>query len=173
MTAIDYVLGGILLAAALFLVIAVLMQSGKSHGLSGSIAGGAETFFGKNKGRTVDAMLKKFTAVIASLFVISSIVLAAVAITDYNASNAPVETTAEDVAAPEGEPIQGTLDESGNLVDAEGNILMTAEQMAEAQAQAEAEGETAPAEGEVAPTESAAPAEGEAAPAEEAPADGE
>ena len=155
------------------LIIVVLLQHGKQQGLSGAIAGGAETFFGKNKGRTIDAMLTKFTAVIAILFVISSIVLAAVAISDYNASNAPVETTAEDVAAPEGEPIQGTLDESGNLVDAEGNILMTAEQMAEAQAQAEAEGESAPAEGEVAPTESAAPAEGEAAPAEEAPADGE
>ena len=155
------------------LIIVVLLQHGKQQGLSGAIAGGAETFFGKNKGRTIDAMLKKFTAVIAVLFVISAIVLAAVAITDYKAATTPVETTAEDAAAPEGEPVQGTLDENGNLVDAEGNILMTAEQMAEAQTQAEAEGETAPTEGEAAPAESAAPAEGEAAPAEEAPADGE
>ena len=155
------------------LIIVVLLQHGKQQGLSGAIAGGAETFFGKNKGRTIDAMLKKFTAVIAILFVISSIVLAAVSISDYNASNAPVETTTEDAAASEAEPIQGTLDENGNLVDAEGNILMSAEQVAEAQAQAEAEaaqteaeapaeGETAPTEGE-APAESAAPAEGEAA----------
>jgi len=36
--------------------------------------GGAETFFGKNKGRTVDAMLKKFTAVVAILFIVSDVV---------------------------------------------------------------------------------------------------
>ena len=34
------------------LIITVLMQSGKTQGLSGSIAGGAETFFGKNKAKT-------------------------------------------------------------------------------------------------------------------------
>ena len=50
------------------LITTVLMQHGKQQGLSGAIAGGAETFFGKNKGRTIDAMLKKFTAVIAILF---------------------------------------------------------------------------------------------------------
>ena len=75
MTAIDYVLGGILLAAALFLVIAVLMQSGKSHGLSGSIAGGAETFFGKTKGKTLDKVFSKLTTVIAIIFVLIVIVV--------------------------------------------------------------------------------------------------
>lgn len=50
---------------AVVLTVIVLMQHGKQQGLSGAIAGGAETFFGKNKGRTVDAMLKKFTAVVA------------------------------------------------------------------------------------------------------------
>ena len=38
------------LIVAIALIAIVLMQSGKSAGLSGSIAGGAETFFGKNKG---------------------------------------------------------------------------------------------------------------------------
>ena len=52
----------------IILIGVVLMQSGKSSGLSGSIAGGAETFFGKNKGRTIDAMLDKWTAVIAISF---------------------------------------------------------------------------------------------------------
>ncbi|MBR5515007.1 MAG: preprotein translocase subunit SecG [Clostridia bacterium] len=75
MTAIDYVLGGILLAAALFLVVAVLMQSGKSHGLSGSIAGGAETFFGKTKGKTMDKVFSKLTTIIAIIFVIIVIVV--------------------------------------------------------------------------------------------------
>ncbi|MDD4188823.1 MAG: preprotein translocase subunit SecG [Eubacteriales bacterium] len=57
------------------IVVLVLLQSAKSEGLSGSIAGGAETFFGKNKGRTLDAMLSKFTSFVAVAFLITSIVL--------------------------------------------------------------------------------------------------
>lgn len=64
----EFVLGVILLVAAAFLVAAVLMQSGKSHNLSGTIAGGAETFFGKTKGKTIDKMLGKFTTVVAIIF---------------------------------------------------------------------------------------------------------
>ncbi|NLL07319.1 MAG: preprotein translocase subunit SecG [Clostridiaceae bacterium] len=57
------------------LIIIVLFQSAKQEGLSGAISGGAETFFGKNKGRTVDAILGKWTAVAAVGFLITSIVL--------------------------------------------------------------------------------------------------
>lgn len=57
------------------LIAVVLLQSGKSAGLSGSIAGGAESFFGKNKGRTLDSLLSKWTAIVAIGFVVTSIVL--------------------------------------------------------------------------------------------------
>ena len=57
------------------LIVIVLLQSAKQAGLSGSIAGGAETFFGKNKGRTIDAMLSKWTAVAAIGFLVTSVVL--------------------------------------------------------------------------------------------------
>lgn len=57
------------------IIIIVLLQSAKQTGLSGSIAGGAETFFGKNKGRTLDAMLSKFTAFAAIAFLITSVAL--------------------------------------------------------------------------------------------------
>jgi preprotein translocase subunit SecG len=60
---------------ALSIIIVVLLQSGKSAGLSGSIAGGAETFFGKNKGRTLDALLGKYTSVAAIAFLVTSVVL--------------------------------------------------------------------------------------------------
>lgn len=60
---------------SLAIIIIVLMQSGKSAGLSGSIAGGAETFYGKNKGRSIDGVLKKLTAVIAVGFLITSILM--------------------------------------------------------------------------------------------------
>ena len=57
------------------IIVIVLLQSGKQAGLSGAIAGGAETFFGKNKGRTIDAMLSRYTSVAAVLFLVTSIVL--------------------------------------------------------------------------------------------------
>ena len=61
------------------LIVMVLMQSGKTQGLSGSIAGGAETFFGKNKGKTIDGILSKLTSVVAILFIICSVALSVVA----------------------------------------------------------------------------------------------
>ncbi len=60
---------------AISIIVIVLLQSGKQAGLSGSIAGGAETFFGKNKGRTIDALLSKYTAFAAIAFLITSVVL--------------------------------------------------------------------------------------------------
>lgn len=60
---------------SLFLIVVVLLQSGKTAGLSGSIAGGAESFFGKNKGRTIDGILSKWTSVVAVLFIITSVAL--------------------------------------------------------------------------------------------------
>ena len=44
------------------------MQEGKQQGLSGAIAGGAETFFGKSKGRTMEQKLVKITRVFAVVF---------------------------------------------------------------------------------------------------------
>lgn len=150
---------------SIVLVLVVLMQHGKQQGLSGAIAGGAETFFGKNKGRTIDAMLKKLTSVIAALFIISSITFTAVAVNTYNQSNPTAEAT--EGVDPNG--LQVSFDENGNLVDAEGNIVMTAEQVAEAETSAETEEDAAPAEAEnsaeaeedAAAAESAAPAEAE------------
>ncbi len=62
------------LLVALAVIVGVLMQSGKSAGLSGVIDGGATTFFGKSKG--LDAKLSKFTTVAAIVFMITSLILA-------------------------------------------------------------------------------------------------
>ena len=59
---------------ALGIIAAVLLQSGKSAGLSGSIAGGAETFFGKKKG--LDELLAKVTKWVAVAFLVVTIILA-------------------------------------------------------------------------------------------------
>lgn len=63
-------IGIILIVAAVFLTIAVLMQHGKSHNLSGTIAGASETFFGKSKASTIDKKLSVLTTVVAIVFVV-------------------------------------------------------------------------------------------------------
>ncbi|MBO5743123.1 MAG: preprotein translocase subunit SecG [Clostridia bacterium] len=60
---------------SVLLIAIVLFQSGNEQGLSGSIGGASESFFGKNKARTMDAMLAKCTSIIAVLFIATSIVL--------------------------------------------------------------------------------------------------
>lgn len=58
---------------ALGLTASVVLQSGKSAGLSGAIAGGAESFFGKKKG--LDELLVKLTTILAVVFFLTSLVL--------------------------------------------------------------------------------------------------
>ncbi|CAM3543424.1 MULTISPECIES: preprotein translocase subunit SecG [Brevibacillus] len=65
----------ILVIASIGLIIVVLLQSGKSAGLSGAIGGGAEQLMGKQKARGIDALLGKLTVVFAVLFMVFTIVL--------------------------------------------------------------------------------------------------
>ena len=110
----EIVLGILLLIAAVFLIVAVLMQDGKDHRLSGTIAGGAETFFGKNKGSTMDKMLSKVTSIVAVVF---CLVVVAMYIfqptTDLSGviSSSGVDTSAADVTTP--------ADETGADTEAE------------------------------------------------------
>lgn len=55
------------------LILIVILQSGRSAGISGEVAGGAETFFGKNKARTLNGMLGRWTTYAAIIFVITSL----------------------------------------------------------------------------------------------------
>ena len=64
-----------LLVIGVFLVGAVLMQQGKAHGLSGAIAGGAETFFGNEKGKDMNKKLSVATTVVGVVFVVAVLVL--------------------------------------------------------------------------------------------------
>ena len=57
------------------LTLIVLAQSGKGEGLSAALGGSAETFFGKNKGRSLDAKLETLTIVLAIVFIIVTFVL--------------------------------------------------------------------------------------------------
>lgn len=60
---------------SLALVILVLMQEGKSAGLTGSINGMADTYWGKNKGRSLEGKLVKITRILVIVFFVLAIVL--------------------------------------------------------------------------------------------------
>ena len=57
------------------LTVIVLMQEGKNAGLSGSISGAAETYWGKNKARSMEGKLVVLTRILAAVFIILSVVL--------------------------------------------------------------------------------------------------
>ena len=63
----------VLLCVAVIAV--VMLQSGKSAGLSGAISGAADTFLSKNKAKSVDAKLAKMTKWVAILWVVVTLVL--------------------------------------------------------------------------------------------------
>ena len=62
-------------AAAIFLIAVVLLQSGKSAGLSGAIAGGVDTFLSKNKAKSWDAKLARWTKWVAIAFMLLTLSL--------------------------------------------------------------------------------------------------
>ena len=64
----------IFILVSLALTVIILMQEGKSEGL-GAIAGAADTYWGKNKGRSMEGMLVKGTRVLVILFLLLAIVL--------------------------------------------------------------------------------------------------
>lgn len=140
----EIVLGVILLIAAVFLIISVLMQNGKAHNLSGTIAGGAETFFGKNKGSTMDKMLSKVTSIVAVVFCLVVVIMYVVQDeTDYNSIITPsTDTVAADTT--DGTETSGT-ETDGTETDAtetDGTETDAAETTA-AQAEAETTSENA------------------------------
>ncbi|MBQ4206923.1 MAG: preprotein translocase subunit SecG [Clostridia bacterium] len=74
MTALQYALSIIIILLSVVITILVLLQESKQQGLSGAISGAAETFFGKNKGRTMEAKLEKFTKIAGVAFFVLALV---------------------------------------------------------------------------------------------------
>ena len=90
MSAVEIILGVLLLIASIVLVIVIILQEGNQQGV-GVVSGGADTFFSKNKARSYDAFLSRATKWFAIGFVV--IVLALNIIAYYSA---PAEDTAVD-----------------------------------------------------------------------------
>ena len=57
------------------LTVVVLMQEGKQAGLTGAISGAAETYWGKNKGRSMEGKLVKITKILVILFIVIAVIL--------------------------------------------------------------------------------------------------
>ncbi len=70
----GYILGALLIVAALIMIIVIILQEGNQQGL-GVVSGGADTFFSKNKARSIDAFLSRWTKFFAAGFVVCVIVL--------------------------------------------------------------------------------------------------
>ena len=75
MGVLEIVVGIILIVMSVFLIFAVLAQSGKEKGLSGSIVGGADTFGGKSKKAKKDALLNTLTTILSIVFAVLAVAL--------------------------------------------------------------------------------------------------
>lgn len=60
---------------SIILIVSILLQPGKSAGLSGAITGGAEQIWGKQKGRGIEELMAKITKIGAIVFIISSLAM--------------------------------------------------------------------------------------------------
>ena len=69
MTVWGYILGALLIIASLIMIIVIILQEGNQQGL-GVVSGGADSFFAKNKARSIDATLARATKWVAIGFVV-------------------------------------------------------------------------------------------------------
>ena len=73
-TVLQWILSILLMIAALVMIVTVLLQSSERQGL-GAVSGPAETFFGKNKAKGMEAKLALLTKICAGVFIVLSIAL--------------------------------------------------------------------------------------------------
>lgn len=70
----HFLIGGILIVASFFIVLLVMLQQSRQAGLSGAIAGGSDSFYEKNKGRSKEARLAFYTKILAVVFFVVTLV---------------------------------------------------------------------------------------------------
>ena len=103
------ILNFLLVINAIGLIVAVLMQQGNTQGL-GAIAGGAETFFGKNKGQTIEGKLAKYTKIGVATFVVLAVLMTTLSARVDKTAPAALPTTLES------EAVEETAEEATDLV---------------------------------------------------------
>ena len=83
----EYVLLVVLLVSAVFIIVAVVLQKSNEDGLSSTISGGADTYYGKDKGNRSDRTLYKWTIIAGIIFAVA-VFAVYVLQPDYSASYA-------------------------------------------------------------------------------------
>lgn len=137
----ELFLGILLLLIAVVLIVVVLMQEGNSRGL-GAISGGADTFFGKQKGKSMAGMLVKATVVLAILFVILCFCLSLLG-DKFDTNDNVVAATPEDaVVVTDGETAEVEVDAEAEVEadvadDADAAVVEDADTAVEGEAVAE------------------------------------
>ena len=106
----------VLILFSLFMIAVVLLQSGKSAGLSGDIAGGAETFLGKTKAKSYEGKLKKLTKVAAVGIMVLAVALVLIQVyappvkADTQAPAVTTEVTDDTAGSVEDAPVENPVE---------------------------------------------------------------
>ena len=117
MTAVSIIIDIILILVSIVLIVTVLMQEGQRQGL-GAIGGGAETFFGKNKAKSMEGRLQRYTKIAAAVFIVLAIV--ATILTAHN-TGSKTPATVTDAVTEAAEAAENAVE------DAEAAVEETAE----------------------------------------------
>lgn len=72
MSVFEIILGAVLILMSIAIIVVIILQEGNTQGV-GVVTGGADTFFSKNKARSIDAFLSRWTKVFAAVFVVAVI----------------------------------------------------------------------------------------------------
>ena len=123
MSAVLVLINIFLALIAIILIVAVLMQEGNREGL-GAISGGAETFFGKNKAKSVEGKLEMITKYGAAAFIVLAIISTSLTarINKTNTSSTATTTTptttvsdtVDDVADTVEDAVEGTTEDAAD-----------------------------------------------------------
>ena len=107
---------------SLFLIAVVLLQSGRSAGLTGDIAGGAETFLGKSKAKGYEGTLKKLTKVAAVGMMVLAVALVLIQVYFMGTDTEGTGTEATATPAPLTNPSESA---SADVTDEEATVEAT------------------------------------------------
>jgi len=72
---VEFIIGGFLIAISIALIAVILMQTGKEKGLSSTLSGSADTYFGKSGGASKDKLLFRLTVIGTIVFAVLAILL--------------------------------------------------------------------------------------------------
>ena len=80
MGTLEIILGILVIIVSLIIIVAIVLQPGRRAGINGAISGGADTFLSKNKARTFDAFLSRWTKYLAIIFFVLAVVANAISL---------------------------------------------------------------------------------------------